>query len=600
MSRKTPALEFKLRLDESDFKTAVNKASSDFSRGLQGMTNHAQSQSRQITQALSNIQGFRDLKKQIQETETQLQEATGEVARLAREIQASEAPTRQMSRAFEQAKKRAKSLKDQFDGQRTSLHSLRGTLREAGIDTTRLGNNQKQLQNKMAEATREAKEQSRVIKAFSTIGVRSVREVETEVQRLRSAYRDLSRSGRVSATDLNRAHKKMKSRIRELRREMSGLNSSMTSMGASIKGLVGAYAGFVSLQAASGFIKDSILTFANFDDTMRQVGATSGATKKELKSLTELAKEMGASTRFSATQAAEGLKTMSLAGLSAKQQMAALPRVLELAAAGSVDMETAAGIATTALAQFGLKATDLAAVNNVLVTAFTSSATNIQDLGLAMQYAGPVAKAAGSNFKETATVLALLAKNGFSGEKAGTALRAAYARLLLPTKNAQKAIEKLGLKTRDASGELLPMTQILRNLRSTGADATAMIRIFGVEAAPALTSAVGMSSRAFEDLVNKFRDMGNVSADVAKKMEAGMGGSIRSLEAAWEGVKIAIGEAIDQSQTLQLKELVQYINQNKDAIVQLALAGVDLAAMLARVALEIGQFILKWQDTIVV
>ena len=600
MAATTAALEFVIRANDDELRASVSRMESEFRRGVGGMASAAQSQAQRINQALSGIQGFRDLKRQIQETESQWQDATREVARLARELRETENPTRKMAREFEQAKRNARGLKDQLESQREALHRMRGSLREAGVNTAQLGQNQERLRRQVAEATREAQAQTKVAQAFGTLGVRAFRDIENEVQRLEAAYRDLARSGRVSATDLNRAHGQMQRRIRELRGEMGSLNRSMGGLGASVKGLVAAYAGFTSIQAASGFLKDSILTFANFDDVMRQVGATSGATGEELSDLTDLAKEMGASTRFSATQAAGGLKAMSLAGLSASQQMAALPKVLELAAAGSVDLETAAGISTTALAQFGLEASSLGDINNILVTAFTSSATNIQDLGLAMQYAGPVAKAAGSDFKETATVLALLAKNGFSGEKAGTALRAAYARLLNPVTQAKEAIERLGLQTRDTSGQLLPMTQILRNLKSVGADAADMIRIFGVEAAPALSSAVGMNSAAFEELIAKFQEMGNVSGDVAQKMEAGIGGQLRSLEAAWEGVKISVGEAIDEQSSLKLDELVQAINTNKDAIVELALAGVDLAAMLAKAGLAVGSFLIEWKEAIAV
>ncbi|MBF0625845.1 MAG: phage tail tape measure protein [Magnetococcales bacterium] len=600
MASTTAALEFVIRANDDDLRASISRMEADFRRGVQGMASAANDQARRIDQALSGIQGFRNLKRQIGETETQWQAATREVARLARELRETENPTRAMAREFERAKRNAGGLKDQLEAQREALHRMRGSLREAGVDTQRLGESQERLQREMRAATREVQEQSRVARAFGTLGVRSIRDVENEVQRLERAYQELARSGQVSAADLNRAHQQMQHRVRDLRGEMNGLDRSLGGMAGTVRELVAAYAGFESIRVASGFIKDSILTYARFDDVMRQVGATSGATKQELADLTELAKRMGAATRFSASQAAEGLKAMSLAGLSASQQMQALPRVLELAAAGSVDLETAADIATAAMAQFGLQAEDLTQVNDILVTAFTNSATDIQGLGLALQYAGPVAKAAGNSFQETATVLALLAKNGFSGEKAGTALRAAYARLLNPVDNAREAINRLGLQTRDAAGQLLPMTQILRNLKASGADAASMIEIFGVEAAPALMAAVGMTYQAFDELVDKFNDVSGVAGRIATEMEAGMGGSLRSLESAWEGVKIAVGEAVEQHSSLKFEELTAAINTNKETIVELALAGVDLAAMLAKVAIEVGQFLLEWKDVIAV
>ena len=599
MATTTAALEFYITAKDADILSSIKGIESKFNSGVKSMADAAREQASKITQSLSSIEGFAKLKKQVGELEADWRSATEEVARLAGEMAEVEKPARAMVREFEKAKKTAKGLKSEFDGQSQALQGLRKSLYDAGIGTIGLVDSQAKLNRELDEATKELEAQTQAAKAFSVIGVRSLRDVEQEVDKLNRAYDLLKASGKASSKDLVRAHAAVEAQTRSLRGQTDKLSTSSAGLASSVKTLVSAYLGFQTVQAGFGFIKDSILAFAEFDDIMRQVGATSQSTGKDLESLTTLARTMGASTSFSAVQAAEGLRALSLAGLSVSNQLVALPRVLELAAAGSVDLEKAAAIATKTLTQYGLKTTELVNVNNILVTAFTNSATNLEDLGLALQHAGSVASSAGATFEDTATVLAIMAKSGVAGEKAGTALKAAYAKLIDPTAEAAIVIKNLGIKTKDSSLQLLPMVEILKNLREAGANTKEIFQIFGLETAPALAGAVKLAAVEFDGLIGKFKDMGDVAAKVAKEMEAGLGGSLRTLSSAWKEVGIAVGEAIDKHSSLDIKELTQAINENKDSIVRLAVGAVNLAAVLAKGAIAVGEFLNEWRHVIV-
>ena len=190
-------------------------------------------------------------------------------------------------------------------------------------------------------------------------------------------------------------------------------------------------------------------TFAGFEQQMARVGAVSGATSGQLVQLTEVAKEMGRTTQFSATQSAEALTFMAQAGMSVTDQIGALPKVLQLAAAGSLELGQAADIVTNVMAGFGLSTEELGHANDVLTVAFTNANTDLSQLGQAFKMAGPVAKAAGISFEETAASLAIMGNAGIQASMAGTSLRGAISRLLNPSGEAADIIERMGLTVTD-------------------------------------------------------------------------------------------------------------------------------------------------------
>ena len=203
-----------------------------------------------------------------------------------------------------------------------------------------------------------------------------------------------------------------------------------------------------------------------FDTAMSKVQALSRLDKdsKELAMLRQQAKELGATTMFSATEAAQGQGFLAMAGFKPEAIKAAMPGMLDMAKAGDMELGRTADISSNILSAFGIDPSNMGQVADVLTKTFTTSNTTLEMLGKTMSYVGPVARAAGVDLQTTATMAGLLGNVGIQGEKGGTALRAMLLRLSAPTGGAAKMLKKLGVQTRDAKGNVLGVTDVLTNL----------------------------------------------------------------------------------------------------------------------------------------
>src|SRR5690625_4114830 len=197
---------------------------------------------------------------------------------------------------------------------------------------------------------------------------------------------------------------------------------------------------------------------------MNEVAALSGATGDELDQLRAKAREMGAATMFSASEAADAMGFLAMAGFDTNEVLEAIPGTLQLAASAQMDLGRAADIVSNILTGYGKTTEELAHVNDVLVASFTSANTNLEQLGEAMKYAGPVASSAGVQFEEAAAALSLMGNAGIQGSMAGTSLRGALSRILSPTDAAAGAMERAGLSFTDAQERILPLVDILEQL----------------------------------------------------------------------------------------------------------------------------------------
>ena len=263
-----------------------------------------------------------------------------------------------------------------------------------------------------------------------------------------------------------------------------GLTSSMKGAGKSagsgfsgsfagvLKKLPGILAGLGITSRITNFFKDSITAGMNFDTAMSQVAATMGVTVDDIRDLEAFAKEMGASTQFSATQAAEALNYMALANYSAEQSMQALPSVLNLAAAGAMDLARASDMVTDAQSALGIEFEDIDYYVDKLAKTASTTNTSVEQLGDAMLTVGGTAKMMQGGTTELAQVLGLLADNGIKGAEGGTALRNILLKLADPTAEAQKLIDDLGISFFDANGDMKSMQEIMGDLNEVMADMT--------------------------------------------------------------------------------------------------------------------------------
>lgn len=281
----------------------------------------------------------------------------------------------------------------------------------------------------------------------------------------------------------------------------------------------------------------------DFQSGMNQVQALTGATGHTLDALERQAKELGRTTQFSAGQAASAMGFLAMAGFEADQILAAMPGTLQLAASANMDLATTADIVSNILTGYGKDVADLAHVNDVLVAAMTNANTDLRMLGEAMKYAAPVASAMNVQFEEATAALGLMGNAGIQASMAGTSLRGALTRLANPTRQVQDALERLGIVTHDAQGELLPLVDIVRQLENSGASAGDMMLIFGQRAGPAMQALVDQGADALEAFTDSLENSAGTAARIADVQMRGLNGSFRALRSAVEGLAIEVAQS---------------------------------------------------------
>jgi TP901 family phage tail tape measure protein len=338
--------------------------------------------------------------------------------------------------------------------------------------------------------------------------------------------------------------------VMEITADTSGVLRSVDELGTSLRqrlGRIGAdigkaggvFSGLISLPVA-GFFMSAATTAGDFEKTLNTLGAVSGATTEELKRLKDQALELGQSTSFSATDAAQAQVELAKAGLSVEQILAAMPSVLQLAAAGQLDVGEAASIAAAMMNTFGLSGEGLARVNDVLAAAANASATGVREIGTAMAYVGPVAYQLGVSFEETTAAIALLSNVGIDASQAGTALRGALSTLINPTQQQKKVLDELGISVYDSQGRFVGLIEIIRQLEQSGADTAQILAIFGDRAGPAMAALLQIGSDSLGEMTKQLENSGGTAERVANSQMAGFRGQLEELNGALETLKIRL------------------------------------------------------------
>lgn len=310
-------------------------------------------------------------------------------------------------------------------------------------------------------------------------------------------------------------------------------------------------------------------TAATFEAAMSKVGAICRADDNDLAALTKKARELGETTQFTATQSAEAMSYLGMAGWDTKKIIAGMPGLLSLAAAGGTDLARTADIVSDNLTAFGLAAEQSTHMADVYATVITNTNTNVEMLGDTMKYAAPVAHAFGASMEETAALAGLMANSGIKASQAGTSLRAGFLRLAGPPKMASKAMEELGMSMNDITAEQKEsamaleslgiklsdtngprkMSAILTELREKTAKLgqeeklAAMKSIFGQEAATGWLAVLNSGDKTFDELVTKLEKSGGAADEIAKKMQNNAQGAMTRFNSAVESAQISIGQA---------------------------------------------------------
>ncbi|EJS58123.1 phage tail tape measure protein, TP901 family, core region [Bacillus cereus BAG1X1-2] len=328
--------------------------------------------------------------------------------------------------------------------------------------------------------------------------------------------------------------------------QQTSKSSKNTSDGMSALGKASAVAG-VAIVASVGA---SVKAVANFEQSMAKVKAISGATDSEFKQLENTAKHLGATTQFSASQAAEGLSFLSMAGFSASESMTALPSVLNLAAVGQMDLGRSADITSNIMTGFGLNAADSGKAVDILAKTMTTANTDLDQLGMAMKYVAPVASALGWDMTDAATAVAKMSDAGIQGSQAGTSLRAALLSLANPTGQTAKAFDELGISVVDANGQFKPLPELIGHISSkmdgmTDAQKTVTAaQLVGTEASAGFLALLEQGQGSLQDYKTELELSGGTAERVAKIQQETLVGAWNQAKSAMEGLAIGLGTTL--------------------------------------------------------
>lgn len=357
-------------------------------------------------------------------------------------------------------------------------------------------------------------------------------------------YRNLQREIITTESKLKNFKNQLKAigsaKLSALGAQFKQIGQKMTAVGRSLSMYV--TAPIVGIGTAS------VKAGASFDTAMSQVAATSGKTVKEITDLRDFAKQMGSTTAFSATQAAQGLNYMALAGYDAKKSMRMLPTVLSLAAAGSMDLAEASDMVTDAQTALGLSMDDTVKLVDQMAKTSSKSNTSVSQLGEAILKIGPTAKTMSGGTRELNQVLGVLADNGLKGSVAGTHLRNIL--LSLNTQKVKDAFHELGVEIFDAQGNMRDLSKIFPELSKamdglTNEERTGMLqKLFNKTDLSSLNALLDTSAERWEELGLAINDAGGSAEEMANTQLDNLQGSVTLLKSALEGAGIAISDVL--------------------------------------------------------
>ena len=294
----------------------------------------------------------------------------------------------------------------------------------------------------------------------------------------------------------------------------------------------------------------AIKTSSDFESAMSKVSAISGATGKDLNKLNKKAQEMGAKTKFSATEAANAFEYMAMAGWKTEDMLDGIEGIMNLAAASGEDLATTSDIVTDALTAFGLSAKDSGHFADVLAKASSSANTNVSMLGESFKYVAPVAGALGYSAEDTAIALGLMANAGIKGSQAGTALRSSISRLVKPTDDAAAMMDKYGISLTNTDGTMKPLGEVMNTLReklgglSEAEQAQAAATLFGQEAMSGMLAIINASDSDYQSLTDSIYNADGAAQQMSDTMLNNLSGQLTLLKSALEGLAIQFGEIL--------------------------------------------------------
>ena len=472
---------------------------STFSKAKNGPS-ELQKEIRSLQSVQADITAYTKQQAAVEKTQAKLDNLNKQYQLLQQEIKETSGPTTSLERESAKLEQKIGDTSNALAAQKEKLGATAKSLNEAGVGTDNLGAKSQDLADKLS--TLRAKEEA-AAESAEEYGDKGVSSIEAVSQAFAAA------------------------KVYE------------------------------ALEQIKDAYMDCIGSAGDFEASMSNVEALSGASGDQLQALTDKAKEMGATTKFTAGESADALSYMALAGWDTQSMLQGISPIMELAAAANMDLASASDIVTDYLTAFGLTASDTTHFVDVMAYAMSHSNTNVEQLGEAYKACAATAKSMGYSVEETTAVLATMANAGVKGGEAGTALNAIMTRLATNTKGCADELEKYGVHIYDAQGNMSSLSDILTglsavwdnltdqeqaNLAKTIAGTNQYSKLQTIMAGCSEQAAKG--GQSFSDYASALENCSGTAGKMANTMLDNLKGEMTLAESAADGLKIAIGEQL--------------------------------------------------------
>ena len=624
----------RFKVDISDLKAGISEANkqiklanAQFKAASAGMNDWSKSTTgikAKLEQLNSVLQSQKSKLSNYQQQLERQKQAYNENGKRADELRAKlkELADNGVSKTSEEYKKYQKELtaveKEQVSN-KTAIDNLNVTIlnQEAAVKTTEAEINKygDALSSLEADQKAAAEAANRQESAYESLES-TIESQQNELNQLKSKYSDVvleqgknSDSAKDLATQIDKLSGELqdnKAKLKDADNAADELDHSLDDVKDSAKGagggftvLKGALANLVAeglrraADAIKEFAKDVVRVGQEFDSSMSQVAAISGATGDELEALRDKAKEMGSTTKFTASEAADAFNYMAMAGWKTEDMLGGISGVLSLAAAGNTDLATTSDIVTDALTAFGQSANDAGRLADIMAAASSNANTNVTMMGETFKYVAPVAGAMGYSMEDASIAIGLMANAGIKGSQAGTSLRSMLSRLAAPPKECAEAMDQLGISITNTDGTMKPLNEVMEILREKfdGLSESEQVQIAkhlaGQEAMSGLLAIVNASPADFQKLTDAVNSSNGAAEKMAKTMQDNLGGDMTKLSSQFEGIQIALYEKFEPA----LRKGVEVLSKFGDGLSWLIDHSSEVIAVLTGMAAGIAAYL---------
>lgn len=487
-----------------------------------------------------------------------------------------------------------KALKGVNGTIRTTQNSLRDVNKLLKLDpknTTLLSQKQKLLKESIGatkeklEGLKEAQKQAKEQLDRGELGQDKYDALQREIVETENELKRLEKEAASCESKLTK--------MAEVGGKMQQAGDAITGAGKKLMPVSGAVAGLGAI---------SVKTAADFDAAMSKVAAVSGATGEDFDKLRAKAREMGSKTKFSASEAAEAMNYMAMAGWKTEDMLSGVEGIMNLAAASGEDLATTSDIVTDALTAFGLSAQDSGHFADVLAAASSNANTNVSMMGESFKYAAPVAGSLGISAEDTSVALGLMANAGIKASQSGTSLRTGLTNLAKPTKQMQSFMDKYNIALAKNEDGSINLRQTMIDLRekmgglSESEQAAAASAIFGKNSMAGWLAIINASDKDFDKLTGAIDNCDGTALEMAETMQDNLMGQITILKSQLQELAISFGDALMpmiRNVVSHIQSFIDRLNQmsegQRNAIIRIGMFVAALGPML----LIIGTLISK-------